>query len=118
MRIQRNRNALLRWRRRALTYTTRAPARCAARSCAVRPALSKTTTCGRQVSSTRATAADWKVADVGNNVVGNGALAAYGAARLRTNCTDAAGQRRCTAVGNRRAPRVLAHAVGAGYRHE
>ena len=48
-RIQRQRNALRRWRARALMYTTRAPGGCAARSCAVRPALSKITMSGRQL---------------------------------------------------------------------
>ncbi len=48
-RIQLTRNALFLCRRRALMYTTRAPSSRAARSCAVRPALSKITTSGRQL---------------------------------------------------------------------
>ena len=84
-RIQRILNALRRCRRRALMYTTPAPARLAARSWAVRPALSKITRSGRQRSMSATTAAEWKVGDDASSVAGKGVSAAYGASRLKMN---------------------------------
>ena len=73
---QRRRNALRRWRGRELTNTTRAPAARAARSCAVRPALSKTTTRGRNSRISAHTSRVWKVGEAGSRVEANGVAAA------------------------------------------
>src|SRR5438552_4121718 len=76
----------------------RAPARHAARSCALRPALSKITTCGRMLATFCSTSGVCKVGDDGNRVAGKGTLPAYGAWLLIRNCISAEGQRAAAAL--------------------
>jgi len=97
-RIHERRKARRRCRGRELMNTMRAPSRCAAWSCALRPALSNITTSGRQARISSTTAAELKVADEGKSVTGNGTRAIYGASRLNRKCTAASGQRSSAAL--------------------
>ncbi len=112
------RNAFQRSFGARLEKTSRAPARFAARSCDVRPELSKTITSGRNDSIVASTCGVLLVGEASQSMIGKFTDSRNTAWRLTRKRMSAAGICLREFARDDQAPHQFAGAAGAGYRRE